>query len=243
MIARTADRALQIFELFAECLRPLTLSELARDLDIPVSTCAKLIRTLLARGYLYEVGNRKSYYPTARWLQKATAISSADLIVEHARPFLQELRDSTRETALLAKRMGDQVIYLGIAESPHEIRYSGQVGDMKELWRTASGFAFLGTMTLVRRLETMTRLANRSNGPTAAERKDVLSYVDDGMQRRWWLVRGANVSDVLSVASPLGLEDDYAVVVVGPISRMEPQLQFMSGQLMQVCRKLAGVLH
>lgn len=64
MIARTADRTLQIFEAYAERRVPLTLSELARLLDMPVSSCAKLIKTLQGRGYLYEIGPRKAYYPT-----------------------------------------------------------------------------------------------------------------------------------------------------------------------------------
>ncbi|RZS86613.1 IclR family transcriptional regulator [Pigmentiphaga kullae] len=235
MIARTADRALLIFETFAERLEPLTLSELSRAVQMPISTTAKLIKTLIARGYLYEVNCRKAYYPTSRWLQKAKLISSADRTVERFQPFLQELRDETGETALLAKRLGVQIIYLGISESAKDIRYSGQVGDIKEFWRTASGPAMLAAMPLVARLETIARLNERQKMLASASDGSILASVNEGLTRKWWLRRGEGASDVMSISSTIEMDDPLAFVVVGPVSRIEPRLNEMVKTLLRVC--------
>ena len=56
---KTAARTLDVFECFAEARRPLSLSELARAIEAPVSSCFALIRTLEDRGYLYAVGRRR----------------------------------------------------------------------------------------------------------------------------------------------------------------------------------------
>ena len=90
----------------------MTLSELARLLKMPTSTCFGLLRTLEERGYLYEVGGRKCYYPTARWLAKARQIEEGDPIQDKLRPSLEKLREATAETVVLAKRLKDQVVFL-----------------------------------------------------------------------------------------------------------------------------------
>ena len=132
---------------FADRGEPLTLSELSRLLSIPVSTCFNLMRTLQARGYLYEVGGRKMFYPTARWLVTSLAIASRDPVREQLQPYLESLRDETGETAILGKRMGEQVMYLAVVEGMHTIRYTANVGDLKPLHSNSAGKALLGAMT------------------------------------------------------------------------------------------------
>jgi hypothetical protein len=65
MSVKTALRVIEIIETFAREKRALPLSELARLLDVPVSSCLALIRTLTGLGYLYETGRRQGYYPSA----------------------------------------------------------------------------------------------------------------------------------------------------------------------------------
>ena len=141
MNVKTADRTLLIFEAFAERCAPMTLSELSRLLEIPVSTCFNLMRTMEARGYLYEVAGRKTYYPTTRWLVKAQMIARHDPVREQLEPFLLALRDETDETVILGKRLGDKVVYLNIIEPEQSIRYTAAVGDLKAMHSTSAGKA------------------------------------------------------------------------------------------------------
>ena len=71
MTVKTAFRVIEIVELFAREKQPLALSEMARLLDMPVSSCLGLIRTLEEQGYMYETGRRQGYYPTGRLLAMA----------------------------------------------------------------------------------------------------------------------------------------------------------------------------
>ena len=59
MSVKTALRVIEIIETYAREKRALPLSELARLLDVPVSSCLALIRTLTGLGYLYETGRRQ----------------------------------------------------------------------------------------------------------------------------------------------------------------------------------------
>src|SRR3989304_2727868 len=64
MHVKTAGRPLDLFEAFAREGKPLSLSQLARAINAPVSSCFGIVRTLQARGYLYEVKARGGFYPT-----------------------------------------------------------------------------------------------------------------------------------------------------------------------------------
>ena len=50
--------------LFAEAQKPLLYSEIAAQMEIPLSSCHGLLKTMVARGYLYEIGKKHGYYPT-----------------------------------------------------------------------------------------------------------------------------------------------------------------------------------
>ena len=50
-VVKSALRTLTVFEVFAQQQAPLTLSELARALGIPISSCHGLIATLQNEGY------------------------------------------------------------------------------------------------------------------------------------------------------------------------------------------------
>ena len=73
MDVKTASRVLDVLNLFADERRPLTYSEMARLLEIPLSSCHGLLKTMVAHGFLYDFGSRQGYYPTQRLLHVATS--------------------------------------------------------------------------------------------------------------------------------------------------------------------------
>src|SRR3546814_17094519 len=79
---KTALRVIEIIEIFAREATPLSLSELARHLDAPVSSCLALLRTLTNLGHLYAAGRSQGFYPPGRLLAIAQRISSADPILD-----------------------------------------------------------------------------------------------------------------------------------------------------------------
>src|SRR5690606_20677382 len=119
---KTALRVIEIIEIFAREGKPLSLTELSRQLGAPVSSCLNLLRTLTGLGYLYETAPRQGYYPTGRLLAMAQRIARADPILEKIGPTLAALRDAVAETVVLAKLAPDaEVVYLEVFPSPHPI--------------------------------------------------------------------------------------------------------------------------
>src|SRR5258705_2077382 len=90
---RSAMRTVDLFEAFGREGCALSLTQLAKLLDMPVSSCHQLVGTLEARGYLYSVGRRRQIYPSDKLLTVARALTSHDTWLRSANLFLQRLRD------------------------------------------------------------------------------------------------------------------------------------------------------
>src|SRR3546814_3897181 len=97
MDVKTAGRVIDLFEVFASLKRPATLSELSRKMEIPVSSCFNLLKTIENRGYLYAVKPRGGVYPTKRILELARVIAANDPIASRVSPVLQALRAESGE--------------------------------------------------------------------------------------------------------------------------------------------------
>ncbi|MDH4175594.1 MAG: IclR family transcriptional regulator, partial [Betaproteobacteria bacterium] len=220
---KSADRTVQILEAFAAAGEPLGIAELARRLAIPVSACYGLIRTLEVRGYLYELGLRKGWYPTLRWLQKARAVAAHDPMRERVTPLLEALCAATGETVVLGKRSGSSVIYLNVVESGNSIRYSAQVGERKPLHSSSAGKALLGAMPPAERATLLGALKlTRVTAHTLVRREALEKDLGAGAKRGWYATRGENVADVHALGAPVRIDGElYAVVVAGPAHRIE----------------------
>src|SRR5690606_14346144 len=134
-------------EIFAREGKPLSLTELSRQLDAPVSSCLGLVRTLAGLGYLYETTRRQGYYPTGRLLAMAQRIARADPVLEKVGPTLAALRDAVTETVVLAKLSSNgEVIYLEVMLSPHPISYVADPGAQRHLHSNSLGKALLSMM-------------------------------------------------------------------------------------------------
>jgi IclR family acetate operon transcriptional repressor len=227
MNVKTAGRTLDLFEAFAREGKPLSLSQLARAIGAPVSSCFGIVRTLEARGYLYEVKARGGFYPTKLLFEQARAIASRDPLAERFVPLLEKLREQTGETVLMSKRLDRQAVYLEVLESPHSIRYSPKVGEFKPLHASASGKALLGELAPAARDALLgggklVRVTPR----TIASRAALDADLEQGRARGWYVSRGETVPDLMAVAVPVAVNGEtYSVGLAGPMQRMEGALK------------------
>ena len=83
-MSKIVGRTLDFLEVFADQKRPLSLSEIARLLEIPASSCHDVIQALQERGYIYELAPRGGYYPTLRIFEVAKIIAAYDPVVLRA---------------------------------------------------------------------------------------------------------------------------------------------------------------
>jgi IclR family transcriptional regulator, acetate operon repressor len=234
---RSADRTVSLFETFEALRRPLALSELAGQMDIPVSSCHSLVQTLIQRGFLYSLGSRKAIYSTRRLLSLAEAIVHDDPVLERAEPTLMQLRELTQETVIIGKRQGDAVIYLGVWEGFHSIRYSARPGDYKPLHSSAIGKALLGSLPI----DAMQAWLDKRPLPKVTEatltnREQFEKDLDIGRTRGYFMTRGENVADVSAISASVILNNElFAIAVAGPGPRIDCEESVIAQNLLK-CR-------
>ncbi len=221
----TTDRVLDIFELFAKRGRPLTLSQVAEELEAPVSSIFGLVKTLSERGYLHTVTGRKELYPTRRMLQNAETVARHEPVIARFYHLLEELRDQTGETVILGQMNARStgVIYLSVVEGPQTIRYSAHVGDIKPLHASAIGKCLIGTM----KDDKLEAFVRKLKLPKVTENTlvDAQALVDDvhaGRARGYQKTLGENVADVGAIAKPVeAFGQSFAIAVAGPVARIQ----------------------
>jgi DNA-binding IclR family transcriptional regulator len=188
-----------------------------------VSSCFGIVRTLEARGYLYEVKARGGYYPTKLLFEHARTIASHDPLAERFVPLLEKLREQTGETVLLAKRLDRQAVYLAVLDGLHSIRYSPKVGEFRPLHASASGKALLGGLAPVLRDELLAGMKlPRVTSRTITSRAALEADLEQARARGWYVTHGETVADLMAVAVPVELNGEiYSVALAGPMQRME----------------------
>ncbi len=238
---KTALRVIEIIELFAREARPLALSELAKLLGVPVSSCLALLRTLSSLGYLYEAGRRQGYYPTGRLLAMAQRISKADPILEKVQPSLEELRDTTTETVVFAKLdVNNRVLYLDVLASPHPISYVAVAGAQKDLHANSLGKALLSTLDAADRHKLLAHHPMPAYNPRTLVTVDAIEGdIQDSLKRGWFANLGESMPDVGAIAWPVKISgNDYAISIAGPLYRIESHIEEHSKKLRVACRFL-----
>ena len=241
MDVKTAGRTVELFEAFARARAPLTLSEIARALNAPQSSCFNLLRALEGRGYLYSVGGNKRVYPTRKLFDLADAIASYEPVIPRVEGLLTELRDQTNETVIFGARQGDRVIYLAVIEGRQTIRYISRPGELKPMHASAIGKSLLLAMPPADREKFVAKLTLKaSTERTLTTAAALLADLQRAEARGYVCTEGENVADVMAVSCPVRIEGvSYAIAVAGPIGRVMPRVGEMAGRIRAVIDRIA----
>jgi DNA-binding IclR family transcriptional regulator len=236
-MSKIVSRTLDLLELFGREKRPLSLSDIARLLDIPVSSCFDVLQALQGRGYIYELAPRAGYYPTLRLQQLGKEISDHDPVVSRAELLLRSMRDSLDESVLLAKVSGLQATYLLAFESSHPLRFQARIGDkVRSLHATSGGKALLASLDdqslaawlKSARLEPLTER-------TIVSKAALLAEIDQGRERGWFVNRGESQDEVTTVSASFRWNASvYIVTIAGPASRLERRLDQATSMIASV---------
>ena len=240
-MSKIVQRTLEVFELFAKEARPLSLSEAARLLRIPVSSCHDVFQTLEARGYLYQVSPRGGYYPTLRISEMMGHIAERDPVLQRAEIALRELRDELDESVSLARVEGLSATYLILLEPSHPLRFTVQVGDrVRSLYATATGKAVLGTLPAPDRRRvisglTFVPLTDRTIGSA----EDLSREIDLSLSRGWFVNREESVPGGITLASTFRWSRScFVVTVAGPMGRIDSRVPRIAQRMKDVCGRL-----
>jgi DNA-binding IclR family transcriptional regulator len=245
-MSKIVERTLACFEIFAEQRAPLSLTELAKHLKIPMSSCRDVVQALQRRGYLYETAPRSGFYPTQRLYALTRTTAANDPVLQRSDGVLRALRDELDETIMLARAMlpptGLQAVYLQIHESSQSLRVVVGIGDrLRSLHATSAGKALLASLD-PRALNDYLRTATLTPFTTrcVATKEALRAQLDVGRKLGYFVNLGESIEGLATISASFDWQGSvYLVTVGGPEQRIIPKQERTAAALLDACRRLA----
>ena len=145
--------ACRILKLLGRHPDGLKAADLARELDVPVTTTLRIMTTLHLEGLARKNEGRYELGPVL--IQLGTAAMAGAEIRDLAVPVLQRLTVTTAETSHLAIPCDDRALIVAVQDSPHPLRASSRPGYLAELHCSSTGKIFLAYLHLDRAAEVL----------------------------------------------------------------------------------------
>jgi DNA-binding IclR family transcriptional regulator len=235
---KSADRVLEILELFNEKKAPLSVMDVARTLDLPQSSTSELLGSLLRRGYLARERGERIFRPTSRvallgaWVHP-TLFRNGSLLT-----MMDRLNESTNLGVALCSKVG-----IGLKHSHTVGRLPDELGDNAErhLLHSPFGHAIMSMMFS----QEVRLLVQRLNAES--EPQDYVQYQDLWDNLLEVSKRGFAIGPVLPGWSAIAVllprskdEEQLAVGIIGRTAEIEARKEELLRSLRQALSNHIG---
>src|SRR3954452_16930107 len=216
---QSLQRAVTLVELLADAPGELSLSALAAGSVLAPSTIHRLMGTLVERGWARRLPSRR-YVLGPRLIHLGERASrTLDAL---ARPHLTRLVDQVGETANLAVRDGDRVVYAAQVPSRHSMRMFTEVGRRVRLHCTGVGKVLLAQLPAEEARAVLERVGLPARTSRTVTDIDLLLAQLPGIAAQGYAVDdGEQETGVRCLAVPVpGRGAEAALSVSGPEGRL-----------------------
>jgi DNA-binding IclR family transcriptional regulator len=195
-------RALQILGAFSAERPAMTLSELARQTGLPVSTVHRMLAGLVAWGAL-ERGEDGCYRIGLRLWEVGALAPRGQGLRERALPFLEDLSQITRENVQLAVREGTELVFVERIAGTGAVPVLTRVGGRFALTATGVGLVLLAHAPVDVQEEVLSRPIARYTPRTVTAPGELRRMLADVRSSGFAVSDRQVTMDALSVAAPV----------------------------------------
>lgn len=147
-MASLLDRHFDLLELLVEEPDGLSLTLIAERLEMPKSAAHRVLNALQTRGYVNQVPVNRHYQASLRLTCMGLKLLSAVGLIDVTQPVLDRLASQTGELARMTAADGDRLHWVAKAQGARSgLRYDVETGGQPRLYCTATGHAWLSTMS------------------------------------------------------------------------------------------------
>ena len=227
----------------------VALASLAAATGAPKTSLLGLLRGLAAEGYAFQQETRWRLGPEAVGLARAILATSGDGdLAATARPALERLASAMGETSMLAVLAPDRraMLYADKVESRTALRFAATVGDARPIHCTASGRVMLAFLPPPWPAEFLRTARLTAHSPTSVtDRRGLRRIVAETREQGFAVTLGETTEGVAGIAAPIRDargEVVAALVLAGPIARVEPRLALLSRRVREAAGEVSRCL-
>jgi DNA-binding IclR family transcriptional regulator len=201
-VRSTVARALGVLAVFSAGHLELTLSEIARRADLPLTTTHRIVGELTRWGALERTG-RGGYQVGLRLWEVGALAPRGHGLREAAMPFLEDLYEATRQNVQLAVLDGTEVVYVERIASRHAVAVITRPGSRLPLHATGVGLVLLAFADPALQERVLAAPMRRFTPKTITSPAELRRMLADVRRRRIAVSDEQITLDALSVAAPI----------------------------------------
>lgn len=226
---KSANRVLDLLELFNRRNRPMSHTDLVDALEIPKSSLSQLLRSLTARGYLSFAPGPNTYELGPAFFELQRRNRGKVDYAAVALPLLKTLTETTGESSSFNLYRKDHVERICGVDSPHALTYRMTIGTRFVLHSSSAGKAVLAALPDDEREDFLshTKLEARTEN-TVKSMTELRRQLAKAGREGVAYSHGEHVPGVSAIAVPVRRPDGYplgALVVAMPAIRFKPPLR------------------
>src|SRR5687767_967575 len=195
---RTVSRAFAVFDCFSAAQPKLTLQEIADRLGLAKSTTFRMVNAVEEIGYLVRLGDQR--YALSLKLARLGALAQATLDVRQiARPAMEQLARSARESVTLFTIEGAEYICLDVCSPPAPVQGLNRPGQRNPLNLGAASLvlmAYQPESALKRIVPIVARRMRHSQ-------RDLRSIIENVKKQEYAVSHGGAIPGLSAMSVPL----------------------------------------
>jgi DNA-binding IclR family transcriptional regulator len=143
-VSRAGIRTVNILELISNQPKGISMSEIATELDMPITSVSDIVKALIETEMVEIIDERSKLYGIG---VKAYYIGSAFLsntnLLDKAKPFVEELANQVAKTVFLGKEVKERITYIYKYEPKDTLVTTCPIGSRTNLHTTSLGKCIL----------------------------------------------------------------------------------------------------
>lgn len=215
-----------------------SLAELASEARLAKPTAHRILKTLVAMGYMERVA--AGVYRQTDQLRRLVSVAGDDRIVRNAHPALRQLHEQTRETVNLGVLRQDRVVYLTVLDSPQPLRRTVNPAMSDPFSCTALGRAIVAHLPSERQAYLLGHIAlEKRTNLTEVDPSRLKATFSEVRENGFALETGETDIGVACIGAPVFDRDG----VVAAISVSAPTARLEGGRLMTLTEMVKSTAH
>ena len=215
--APALEKGLEILELLASEVDPLTKKQIAEKLNRSVSEIFRMLSVLIDKQYIEFDSELSSYKLTLKMFALSNQQSPIAQLLKHATPLMEQLSHKMNQSCHLSRYQNGELVVIARHESPYKMGFSLRVGSKIDICSSGSGVILLSYSSDKNRQEILAK-----TDATEEEAAHALSSIEATLQKGYFVGESPQISGVTNISVPIfGVSGEIMAVITIPFMTLD----------------------